>query len=88
MILENWRGYKIKILNRNNNYCKVELFHFNNQHFIIYSLNNNNLTDTEINNNIYKTIKKMDIKNNKLLTTLFIINIIIYSCLIIEYIKI
>ncbi len=58
MIISNWRGYKIKILNRNNKYCKIELFHFNNQHFIIYSLNNNNLTDKEINNNIYKTIKK------------------------------
>ena len=58
MILKNWRGYTIKILNRNNNYCKIELFHFNAQHFIVYSLNNNNLTDTEINNNIYKTIEK------------------------------
>ena len=58
MILKNWRGYTIKILNRNNNYCKIELLHFNDQHFIVYSLNNNNLTDTEINNNIYKTIEK------------------------------
>ena len=63
MILKNWRGYKIKILNRNNNYCKIELFHFNDQHFIVYSLNNNNLTDTEINNNIYKTIEKNGYKN-------------------------
>ena len=29
----------------------------------------------------------MDIKNNKLLTTLFIINVVIYSYLITEYIK-
>ena len=58
MILKNWRGYDIKILNRTINYCKIELFHFNDQHFIVYSLNNNNLTDTEINNNIYKTIEK------------------------------
>jgi hypothetical protein len=29
----------------------------------------------------------MDIKNNKLLTSLFIINIVIYGYLIIEYIK-
>ena len=56
MILNNWRGYDIKILNRTPTYCKIELFHFNDQHFIVYSLNNNNLTDTEINNNIYKTI--------------------------------
>ena len=58
MILKNWRGYDIKILNRTPTYCKIELFHFNDQHFIVYSLNNNNLTDTEINNNIYKTIEK------------------------------
>ena len=58
MILNNWRGYDIKILNRTPTYCKIELFHFNDQHFIVYSLNNNNLTDTEINNNIYKTIEK------------------------------
>ena len=58
MILKNWRGYDIKILNRTINYCKIELFHFNDQHFIVYSLNNNSLTDTEINNNIYKTIEK------------------------------
>ena len=64
MIISNWRGYKIKILNRYNNYCKIELFHFNDKHFIIYSLNNNNLTDTEINNNIYKTIEKNGHKKN------------------------
>ena len=64
MIIKNWRGYKIKILNRNNNYCKIELFNFNDQHFIVYSLNNNNLTDTEINNNIYKTIEKNGHKKN------------------------
>ena len=58
MILKNWRGYTIKILNRTIKYCKIELFHFNDQHFIVYSLNNNSLTDTEINNNIYKTIEK------------------------------
>ena len=58
MILNNWRGYDIKILNRTPTYCKIELFHFNDQHFIVYSLNNNNLSDTEINNNIYKTIEK------------------------------
>ena len=58
MILNNWRGYTIKILNRTINYCKIELFHFNDQHFIVYSLNNNNLTETENNNNIYKTIEK------------------------------
>ena len=58
MIINNWRGYDIKILNRTPTYCKIELFHFNDQHFIVYSLNNNNLTDTEINNNIYKTIEK------------------------------
>ena len=58
MILNKWRGYDIKILNRTPTYCKIELFHFNDQHFIVYSLNNNNLTDTEINNNIYKTIEK------------------------------
>ena len=58
MILNNWRGYDIKILNRTPTYCKIALFHFNDQHFIVYSLNNNNLTDTEINNNIYKTIEK------------------------------
>ena len=33
-------------------------------HFIVYSLNNNNLTDTEINNNIYKTIEKNGHKKN------------------------
>ncbi len=60
MILKKWRGYTVKILNRTISYCKIELFHFNNQHFIIYSLNNNNnLTDEEINNNIYKAIKKI-----------------------------
>ena len=59
MILKKWRGYTVKILNRTINYCKIELFHLNDQHFIIYSLNNNNLTDKEINNNIYKTIKKI-----------------------------
>ena len=60
MILKKWRGYTVKILNRTINYCKIELFHFNDQHFIIYSLNNNNnLTDEEINNNIYKAIKKI-----------------------------
>ena len=58
MILNNCRGYDIKILNMTPTYCKIELFHFNDQHFIVYSLNNNNLTDTEINNNIYKTIEK------------------------------
>ena len=57
MILNKWRGYKIKILNRNNNYCKIELFHFNDQHFRVYSLNNKSLTDEEINNNIINTIK-------------------------------
>ncbi len=62
MIISNWRAYKIKILSRNNNYCKIELFNFNDQHFIVYSLNNNNLTDTEINNNIYKTIEKNEYK--------------------------
>ncbi len=64
MIISNWRGYKIKILNRTINYCKIELFHFNDQHFIVYSLNNNNLTDTEINNSIYKTIEKNGHKKN------------------------
>ena len=64
MILNNWRGYDIKILNRTPTYCKIELFHFNDQHFIVYSLNNNNLTDTEINNNIYKTIKINGHKKN------------------------
>ena len=64
MILKNWRGYDIKILNRTINYCKIELFYFNDQHFIVYSLNNNNLTDTEINNNIYKTIEKNGHKKN------------------------
>ena len=64
MILNNWRGYDIKILNRTPTYCKIELFHFNDQHFIVYSLNNNNLTDTEINNNIYKTIEKNEHKKN------------------------
>ena len=64
MILNNWRGYDIKILNRTPTYCKIELFHFNDQHFIVYSLNNNNLTDTEINNNIYKTIEKNGHKKN------------------------
>ena len=60
MILKKWRGYTVKIVNRTINYCKIELFHFNDQHFIIYSLNNNNnLTDEEINNNIYKAIKKI-----------------------------
>ena len=34
------------------------------KYFIIYSLNNNNLTDTEINNNIYKTIEKNGHKKN------------------------
>ena len=57
MILKNWRGYDIKILNRTINYCKIELFHFNDQHFIVYSLNNKFLTDDEINNNIMNTIK-------------------------------
>ena len=64
MILKNWRGYDIKILNSTINYCNIELFHFNDQHFIVYSLNNNNLTDTEINNNIYKTIEKNGHKKN------------------------
>ena len=64
MILKNWRGYDIKILNRTPTYCKIELFHFNDQHFVVYSLNNNNLTDTEINNNIYKTIEKNGHKKN------------------------
>ena len=64
MILNNWRGYTIKILNRTINYCKIELFHFNDQHFIVYSLNNNKLTDTEINNNIMNTIKINGHKKN------------------------
>lgn len=58
MILNNWRGYEIKILNRSINYCKIELFHFDDQHFRVYSLNNKSLTDEEINNNIMNTIKK------------------------------
>ena len=58
MILEKWQGYTVKILNRTINYCKIELFHFNNQHFRVYSLNNKSLTDKEINNNIMNTIKK------------------------------
>ena len=57
MILNKWRGYTIKILNRTINYCKIELFHFNDQHFMVYSLNNKSLTDEEINNNIMNTIK-------------------------------
>ena len=57
MILNEWRGYTIKILNRTINYCKIELFHFNDQHFRVYSLNNKSLTDEEINNNIMNTIK-------------------------------
>ena len=57
MILKNWRGYTIKILNRTINYCKIELFHFNDQHFRVYHLNNKFLTDYEINNNIMNTIK-------------------------------
>ena len=64
MILNKWRGYDIKILNRTPTYCKIELFHFNDQHFVVYSLNNNNLTDNEINNNIYKTIEKNGHKKN------------------------
>ena len=58
MILKKWQGYTVKILNRTNNYCKIELFHFNNQHFRVYSLNNKSLTDKEINNNIMNTIKR------------------------------
>ncbi len=58
MILKNWRGYDIKIFNRTPTYCRIELFHFNNQHFRVYSLNNKSLTDKEINNNIMNTIKK------------------------------
>ena len=57
MILKKWRGYTVKILNRTINYCKIELFHFNDQHFRVYSLNNKSLTDEEINNNIMNTIK-------------------------------
>ena len=57
MILKKWRGYTVKILNRTINYCKIELFHFNDQHFRVYSLNNKSLTDEEINNNIMSTIK-------------------------------
>ena len=57
MILNKWRGYEIKIFNRTPTYCKIELFHFNDQHFRVYSLNNKSLTDEEINNNIMSTIK-------------------------------
>ena len=63
MILKNWRGYDIKILYRTINYCKIELFHFNDQHFRVYSLNNKSLTDEEINNNIMSTIKINGYKN-------------------------
>ena len=58
MILNKWRGYEIKIFNRTPTYCKIELFHFSDQHFRVYSLNNKSLTDEEINNNIMNTIKK------------------------------
>ena len=64
MILKNWRGYDIKILNRTPTYCKIELFHFNDQHFRVYHLNNKFLTDDEINNNIMNTIKINGHKKN------------------------
>ena len=57
MILNKWRGYEIKIFNRTPTYCKIALFHFNDIHFRVYSLNNKLLTDEEINNNIMSTIK-------------------------------
>ena len=63
MILNKWRGYEIKIFNRTPTYCKIELFHFNDQHFRVYSLNNKSLTDEEINNNIMSTIKINGYKN-------------------------
>ena len=58
MILKKWQGHTVKILNRTINYCKIELFNFNDQHFRVYSLNNKSLTDKEINNNIMNTIKR------------------------------
>jgi hypothetical protein len=64
MILNNWRGYDIKILNRTSKGCKVELFNNSDQHFVVYYLKNKGLiigqglTDEEINNNIMNTIKK------------------------------
>ena len=59
MILEKWRGYKVKVKSRNNFYCKLVLFNETTNHFIyVYSLNNEGLSVIEINKNIYKSIIK------------------------------
>ena len=59
MIINNWRGYDVNIKHRSEKYCRIELFNNNKQHFInVYSLNPNGLKASEINKNIYQSIRK------------------------------
>jgi hypothetical protein len=59
MIINNWRGYDVNIKHRSEKYCRIELFNNNRQHFInLYSANPNGLKASEINKNIYQSIRK------------------------------
>ena len=62
-ILTKWRGYTSTIKRRTPYYSKIEMYNSEDRHFIIvYSANQNGLSIKEINENIYKSIKKMPTK--------------------------
>ena len=64
-ILTKWRGYTSTIKRRTPYYSKIEMYNSEDRHFIIvYSANQNGLSIKEINENIYKSIKKNAYKNN------------------------
>ena len=59
MILEKWRGYKVKVKTRNNFYCKLILFNERTNSFMyVNSTNKKGLSTIEIHNDIYKAIIK------------------------------
>jgi|TARA_R110001632_G_scaffold111321_1_gene222051 hypothetical protein len=59
MIVNNWRGYDVNIKHRSDKFCRIELFNNSKQHFInLCSANPSGLRASEINKNIYHSIKK------------------------------
>ena len=64
-ILTKWRGYTSTIKRRTRYYSRIEMYNSEDNHFImVYSANQNGLSVKEINEDIYKNIKKNAYKNN------------------------
>ena len=64
-ILTKWRGYTSTIKRRTPYYSRIEMYNSEDNHFImVCSANQNGLSVKEINEDIYKNIKKNGYKNN------------------------